>query len=155
MKIERYSKKYSGDFEHIWVDWLKNSMGINPQKEDLEEVQNPYESYVNSGGMAFYAIKNNQCFGVIAVKKLNKYDYEFCKLVVVENARGLGLGKELVQSSIDFVKNNNGKSLYLQSFYKLKVALAMYKSMGFIKAIAPKEMNVVDRTEIIMKIKIN
>jgi len=151
MTIDKYSEKNKGDFENIWVGWLTNSMGIQPQREDLAEVQNPIENYIRDGGMAFYANKDGQCIGVVAVKKLNKTDYEFCKLVVDEKARGLGLGKKLVQKCIDFAKDENGRNLYLQSFHKLEIALKMYKSMEFVDCPAPEGMLVVERTEIIMK----
>ena len=149
--IDKYSKKNKGDFEKLWVTWLTNSMGIAPQKEDLDEVRNPVEKYIKDGGMAFYANMSEQCVGVVSVKKLNETEYEFCKLVVDEKARGHGLGKKLVQRCIDFVEDVNGTALYLQSFHKLNIAVNMYKKMGFIDCAAPKGMLVVERTEIIMK----
>ena len=151
MTIDKYSENNKGDFEKIWVGWLTNSMGIQPQKEDVVEVQNPVDHYLKDGGMAFYANKDGQCIGVVAVKKLNHTDYEFCKLVVDEKARRLGLGEKLVQKCIDFVKEENGQNLYLQSFRKLEIAVKMYKGMGFIDCHAPKGMLIVERTEIIMK----
>ena len=151
MIIEKYKDDYEGDFEKIWVDWLKNTMGIEPQLEDIEEVRNPFQSYIQKGGMAFYAADEHGCLGIVAVKKLNEKDYEFCKLVVSEKARGLGLGRNLVQQCIDFVARQEGDYLYFQSFYKLEIALKMYYSMGFSKSEAPRGMNVVKRTEIIMR----
>ncbi len=154
LSVDNYSDKNKGDFEKIWVEWLRNSMGIQPQQIDIDEVRNPFDSYIKTGGAAFYANKNNECIGVVAVKKLNETDYEFCKLVVSEKARGLGLGKQLVQKCIDFVKELNGKNLYLQSFHKLEIAVNMYKHMGFNDAPAPSGMLVVARTEIIMKMEL-
>ena len=151
MTIDKYSEKNKGDFEKIWINWLTNSMGIQPQEKDIEEVQNPVSNYIQDGGMSFYANNNRECIGVVAVKKLNSTDYEFCKLVVDKKARRLGLGKKLVQECIDYVKEVNGKNLYLQSFYKLEIAVKMYKEMGFIDTPAPKGMLLVSRTEIIMK----
>ena len=154
LTIDEYSDKNKGDFEQVWVDWLSNSMGIQPQQIDIDEVRNPVDNYVKTGGMAFYANQNEECIGVVAVKKLNSTDYEFCKLVVSEKARGLGLGKQLVQKCIDYTKGANGQNLYLQSFHKLEVAVKMYKNMGFIDAPAPTGMLVVKRTEIIMKMEL-
>ena len=154
MSIEEYNKKHKGEFERLWVGWLRKAMGLDPQKEDLIEVQNPKDSYIRDGGMAFYAKNDNEYIGVVAVKKLNETDYEFCKLVVDEKSRGLGLGKKLVKKCIDFVRQEGGENLYLQSFFKLKIALKMYKSMGFSESTSPKGMLVVDRTEIIMKMEI-
>ena len=151
--IDKYSDNNKGDFEKIWVNWLSNSMGIQPQQVDIDEVRNPVDNYIKTGGMAFYANKDNECIGVVAVKKLNETDYEFCKLVVSEKARGLGLGKQLVQKCIDYVKEVKGQNLYLQSFHKLEIAVKMYKKMGFIDTPAPTGMLVVTRTEIIMKME--
>ncbi|MEL6821773.1 MAG: GNAT family N-acetyltransferase [Calditrichota bacterium] len=152
--ITYYTNKNSGDFESLWVSWLTQSMGLQPQPEDLAEVQNPVENYIRNGGMVFYANNETNCVGVVAVKKLIEEDYEFCKLVVDEAARGLGLGKKLVQTCIDFVREVGGKRLYLQSFHKLEIAVQMYQKMGFTDATAPDGMLVVDRTEIIMKMDV-
>ena len=151
ISIDTYSEKNKGDFEKLWVYWLTNSMGLSPQPVDLDEVRNPVEKYIIGGGMAFYANMNGQCVGVVSVKRLNETEYEFCKLVVDEKARGRGLGKKLVQRCLDFVEEVNGTALYLQSFHKLDIAVNMYTKMGFIDCEAPKGMLVVDRTEIIMR----
>ncbi|MBK7692760.1 MAG: GNAT family N-acetyltransferase [Saprospiraceae bacterium] len=93
MTIEKYDQKFDGFFESIWVDWLKYTMSIEPQPSDIDEVRNPFQSYIKNGGMAFYALNETKCVGVVAVKKLNHRDYEVCNLVVSEPARGMGLGK--------------------------------------------------------------
>lgn len=151
MTIDNYSENNKSDFERIWVDWLLNTMGIEPQQEDLEDVQNPIKNYIKQGGMVFYANKGKSCLGVVAVKRLNELEYEFCKLVVTKEARGMGLGKMLVQKCLDYVIAVGGTALYLQSFHKLEIAVKMYQKMGFLDCPAPKGMLVVNRTEIIMK----
>ena len=152
--IEKYSKKHEGAFEKIWVDWLRITMGIEPQERDVEEVRHPIESYIVNGGIAFYAVQDDACVGVVAIKKLNASDYEFCKLVVGEQARKMGLGKKLVASCMEYAKEQGGAYLYLQSFYKLEIALNMYRAIGFVETTAPDGMFVVKRTEIIMKLKL-
>ena len=151
MTIDQYAERNAGDFEKIWVDWLTNTMGIHPQKTDLLEVQNPIDHYIKTGGMAFYANKDGGCLGVVAVKKLNEVDYEFCELVVVKEAQGMGIGSKLIHKCMEFAKAKGGQHIYLQTFGKLEIAIKMYKSIGFKHAPAPKGMYVVKRTEIIMK----
>ena len=65
------------------------------------------------------------------------------------------VGRKLIEQCIDFVMEQKGEYLYLQSFYKLEIALKMYKSMDFLETTAPKGMNVVKRTEIIMRKVLN
>ncbi len=51
------------------------------------------------------------------------------------------------------MKEQHGANLYLQSFHKLKIAVKMYRIMGFIDTPPPTGMFVVARTEIIMKME--
>ena len=78
--------------------------------------------------------------GVVAVKNLGGGAYEFCKLVVQERARGLGVGRALVEACISFVRNAGGRLLMLQSFRRLEVALGMYERMGFVPMAPPPQM---------------
>jgi len=154
MVIEEHSKKHQGKFEEIWVKWLNNDMNLTPEPIDLTEIQNPFNSYIKNGGMVFYASFKEDCVGIVAIKKINPLEFEFSKLVVLNEARGYGLGQELVQKCIDFVKYKEGKALYLQSFHKLEIALKMYHKLGFVNCQPPIGMIVRERTEIIMKIDI-
>lgn len=155
INIEPYSLKNKTDFERIWTSWLVNAIGIKPQQEDLNDVRNPMDCYIARGGMVFYANKNNECYGVVGVKKISLNNYEFGKLVVVDKARGNGLGKRLVQTCIDYVVKNNGSNLYLQTNHILEQAIKMYSNMGFVHTSPPEEMNVLSRTDTIMKKPIN
>lgn len=136
-------------FADIWIPWLKG-MGREPEPEDLAIMADPLEAYAKSGGAVFLAHLDGVCVGAVAVKALDGGNYEFCKLVVTENARGHGLGKTLVQACLDFVHSAGGKALYLQSFKALDVALELYAKMGFAHCPAPANMLVLDRTEVIM-----
>lgn len=137
-------------FRDLWVPWLKAMTGQDPEPEDLAAVSDPGQFYVAAGGAVFFALLGDQPVGVVAVKRLSQTEYEFCKLVVLDQARGHGLGKALVQACIEFAREAGGEVLYLQSFRKLDVALHMYETMGFQSMPAPPRMLVLKRTEIIM-----
>ena len=139
-----------GQFAALWVPWLRNMTGRNPEPEDLLSVGDPESSYTKGGGAVLFAIHQNQPVGVVAVKNLTGGVYEFCKLVVVERARGLGVGRALVEACVTFVRSQGGRLLVLQSFRRLEVALGMYERMGFVPMSPPGEMLVLSRTEIVM-----
>ena len=136
-------------FASIWVPWLKETMGITPEAEDLEAMADPAAYYGKSGGQALLAMLDGVVVGGVAVKGLGPSGFEFCKLVVTEDARGQGVGRALVEAFLD-VCRLAGKPLWLQSFNKLEVALALYRQMGFRDAPPPPEMSVLGRTEVIM-----
>lgn len=150
IEIVSSTPKMKGKFAEIWVPWLKSVTGREPEPEDLLAVGDPDSFYVKGGGNVLFALRDGEPLGVVAVKNLGGGVYEFCKLVVLEHARGLGVGRDLVQACIRYARDAGGQLLMLQSFRRLEVALRMYERMGFVAMPAPSQMLVLSRTEIIM-----
>ncbi len=137
-------------FAEIWVPWLRSTTGKAPEPEDLLAVGDPEAFYVSGGGAVLFAMRDGQPVGVVAVKNLGGGAYEFCKLVVLESARGLGVGRGLVEACIHFARDAGGRLLMLQSLRRLELALGMYERMGFVPMTPPTQMLVLARTEIVM-----
>jgi GNAT superfamily N-acetyltransferase len=137
-------------FAGLWVPWLRSVTGRDPEPEDQLAVGDPYGFYVSPGGAVFFAVSANRPIGVVAVKYLAPGIYEFCKLVVTDDARGMGVGKALVRRCLEFARAAGGRWLMLQSIRRLEVALEMYRAMGFVEMPAPPEMQVLERTEVVM-----
>ena len=138
-------------FGEIWIPWLKATMGLSPEPEDLRAMADPLAFYGESGGAVLLASLDGQVVGAVAVKGLGAAGFEFCKLVVTEAARGHGAGRALVDACLDYVAGQGGPWLWLQSFNKLDVALGLYRRMGFADAPPPPEMVVLRRTEVVMR----
>jgi GNAT superfamily N-acetyltransferase len=137
-------------FGAIWVPWLRETVGRNPEAEDLEVMADPAAYYRRSGGEVFLALIDDAVVGAVAVKGLEASGFEFCKLVVAEAARGHGVGRALVETCLQFAAEHVGPALYLQSFNALDVAFGLYRRMGFVDASPPPAMMVLARTEVIM-----
>lgn len=155
ISIVPYADKYKAAFAHIWVPWLEAMTGKKPEPEDLIAVGDPETFYIKAGGAVFFALDGENPVGAVAVKKLSPGIYEFCKLVVLDSERGLGVGKRLVERCIEFAQDQQATLLMLQSFKRLEVALAMYRRMGFVVMPAPPSMLVLSRTEVLMGMRIN
>lgn len=137
-------------FASIWIRWLQNTIGRDPEPEDLEVMADPADYYGKTGGTALLAMDDGEIVGGVAVKGLGAAGFEFCKLVVTEAARGNGAGRALVEACLHYAKEQGGPVLYLQSFNALQVALGLYGRMGFVQTDAPPEMTVLARTEVVM-----
>ena len=148
--IEAMVPAQKDDFAAIWIPWLRDTMGRNPEPEDLEVMADPASYYRASGGEAFLASLDGAVVGGVAVKGLGTAGFEFCKLVVTEAARGHGAGRALVEQCLIFATEQGGPALYLQSFNALDVALGLYRRMGFEDVSPPQQMTVLGRTEVIM-----
>ena len=56
---------------------------------------------------------------------------ELVKMYVLQKVRGIGLGKLLIQKSLDYAKEAGYKKVYLETMPELKQALATYQKFGF------------------------
>jgi GNAT superfamily N-acetyltransferase len=155
--IVPYGPGLAGQFNHLWVTVFRGTTGNEPQKEDLDAVDHPEEFYIAQGGAVFFAVRHTDSVpvGVVAVKNLGNEDYEFCKLVVSEQARSSGAGRALVDRCIAFAREQAGNSLYLQTFHGLQAAVQMYHRMGFVDCPPPASMSVLARTDTIMQLSIS
>jgi putative acetyltransferase len=138
-------------FGDIWIPWLKTTIGVSPEAEDLRAMADPLAFYGETGGSVFLANLDGAVVGAVAIKGLGASGFEFCKLVVTEAARGYGAGRALVEECAEYAEAHGGPWLYLQSFNRLAVALGLYRRMGFVDAPPPSEMRVLGRTEIVMR----
>ncbi len=56
---------------------------------------------------------------------------ELVKMYLLPEARGVGLGKTLIEKSLQFAKENKYENVYLESMPELKKALKVYEKFGF------------------------
>ena len=63
---------------------------------------------------------------------LNKfYNPLFCKLYLHKDARGTGLGKQLLNKAMDWAKEFGYQQVYLESMPELSKAVTIYENVGF------------------------
>jgi len=56
---------------------------------------------------------------------------ELVKMYILQKVRGIGLGRMLIQKSLDYAKETGYKNVYLETMPELKQALATYQKFGF------------------------
>jgi putative acetyltransferase len=56
---------------------------------------------------------------------------EFVKLYLRPEARGIGLGKKLMQTCLDWAAAAGAEQVYLETMPELKIAVPMYEKLGF------------------------
>jgi putative acetyltransferase len=56
---------------------------------------------------------------------------EFVKMYLLPQARGHGLGRTLIEKSIEWARDEGYKQIYLESMPELKQALKVYEKFGF------------------------
>ena len=99
-----------------------------------DETESMYKSYQNKNERYFVIDFNGQVLGGGGVKALNQGNEDTCelqKMYFSKNIRGLGLGKKMLETCLDFAKTSNYKFCYLETINELTSAIKLYDKFGF------------------------
>lgn len=93
-----------------------------------------YELFRTPGSCYYVAVLNEEVIGgcgIFPTENLPDGTCELVKLYVTKEARGTGLGKELMEKSMSWAKANSYSQVYLESMPELSKAVSIYKKLGF------------------------
>jgi putative acetyltransferase len=86
-------------------------------------------------GSIYYVAESNGGIigggGIYPTDGLNKDTCELVKMYLLPQARGMGLGRTLIEKCIAFAKQASYKKIYLETMPELKQALKVYEKFGF------------------------
>lgn len=71
------------------------------------------------------------CCGIYPTEGLPENCAELVKFYINKDYRGRGIGKMLMEKSIDFAKNAGFKSIYIESLPEFSTAVSIYEKQGF------------------------
>ena len=105
-----------------------NTVYYDPTTDTLFEVfQTPRSKY-------FLVEINNKIVGGGGIYPTDGLPPDTCELVkmyLLPEARGLGLGRTLIEKCIEAAAENGFKKIYLETMPELKQALSVYEKFGF------------------------
>lgn len=99
-----------------------------------------YEVFQHSGADYYLAEEDGVLIGGCGIHPTNglpKGCAELVKFYLSAGARGKGIGKVLMQKSIESARNLGYKEIYLESFPELSTAVGLYEKSGFKLLSAP------------------
>jgi putative acetyltransferase len=100
----------------------------DPTTDDL------YNLFQKEGSTYYVAELNHKIVGGAGIYPSDGLPNDTCELVkmyLLPEARGLGLGKELINLSLAFARQAGYKKVYLETMPELKQALSVYEKFGF------------------------
>ncbi|OYT14929.1 MAG: GNAT family N-acetyltransferase [Bacteroidetes bacterium 4572_77] len=92
------------------------------------------DSFKSENCVLFVAELNQQivgCCGIFPTAGLPDNYAELVKFYLLKKARGIGIGKVLMEKSIAFAKDYGYKNIYLESFPSFNNAVNIYLKQGF------------------------
>ena len=94
-----------------------------------------FELFNNTpGSFYFIALKDHQLVGgagIFPTENLPEGTCELVKLYLHKDARGTGLGKQLLNTAMQWAKENGYTQVYLESMPELSKAVTIYENVGF------------------------
>ena len=94
-----------------------------------------FELFQRNGAHYFVAIVDNEIVGGAGIFPSDGLPTDTCELVkmyLLPNARGLGLGKVLIEKCLALASEMGYKNIYLETMPELKKALKVYEKFGFV-----------------------
>lgn len=93
-----------------------------------------YELFRTPGSYYFVATIDHKVVGgcgIFPTDNLPEGTCELVKLYVAKEARGTGLGKQLMEKSMSWAKSHGYTQVYLESMPELTKAVSIYEKVGF------------------------
>jgi putative acetyltransferase len=93
-----------------------------------------FEVYAVPKAIYFVVENNGKIIGGVGIKQLDNSDENICelqKMYFLPEARGLGLGKKLMDLCIDKATEFGFESCYIETMTYMEAALKLYRKSGF------------------------
>jgi len=149
MQIIEYEDKYLEDIKDLLVELEEYIISID--EDNLDRLHPEYrdkmavldlEKVKNNNGKCYLAVENEKAIGLIMgyVRTYDEYDYldykcpksgEISELIISKEARGKGIGKQLMKKMENYFKSINCEYVFLDVFAYNKNAVEFYKKEGY------------------------
>jgi ribosomal protein S18 acetylase RimI-like enzyme len=149
VRIVAYDPRWRGDFLRLNVEWLERWFVV----EDIDRavLSDPESHILEGGGKILFAVDGaDRALGTVALLHEGDGVYELTKMAVDPGARGLGIGRRLMEAALAAWRALDGRELFLESSSRLAPALALYESVGFRHRPAPRPGSHYARADVYM-----
>jgi putative acetyltransferase len=106
--------------------------GLQPDPDstdrDLDDLEG---NYLNRGGYFWVIEDSGQIVATVGIYRMDETTCELRKMYVLPSQRGQGLGKKLLEFSLQKARDAGYRKMILETATALVEAIALYKKYGF------------------------
>jgi GNAT superfamily N-acetyltransferase len=124
-----FRPQHAAAFRDLNLAWIRQHW--EPEEADYKALERPREYILASGGQILLAELAGEIVGTCALLKMPDGGFELAKMTVADSARGLGIGKLLMQAAIERARSLGAYRVFLESNNVLETAIALYEASGF------------------------
>jgi GNAT superfamily N-acetyltransferase len=116
-------------FRSLNEEWIIRYFAL--EKKDIEALSKPRETILDRGGRILFAVRGGTAVGCCALVAMAPGEFEVAKMAVTDAAQGLGIGRRLLQATIEAARESGAARLFLETNSVLTPAIRLYESVGF------------------------
>lgn len=131
IRVERWNTQYADDFDRINRQWIESMFAL--EASDIDMLENPDRVIIKTGGMIWLAIHPSLgVVGTVALHREAEGVYELTKMGVLEHARGLKVGEQLLEHMLNDLNDFPIRELFLLTNRRCAAAIHLYEKAGFV-----------------------
>jgi GNAT superfamily N-acetyltransferase len=127
-RVVDYSPEIGHHFARLNRVWIEKYFYL--EQEDLRVLGDP-KKIVDDGGFVLFALIGKKVVGTCALLKADDKCFELVKMAVDEAYRGAGVGRVLLERSIERARGAGASVLTLETNTILESAVRLYRKLGF------------------------
>jgi ribosomal protein S18 acetylase RimI-like enzyme len=116
-------------FRSLNEEWISHYFKI--EAKDEKTFSDPQGIILASGGKILFATVAGKCVGCCALLRMNENEFEVAKMAVSPAHQNGGIGRKLLQATIELARRSGARRLYLETNHTLTPAIRLYESLGF------------------------
>ena len=140
-------------FRALNEEWIASLFRL--EEKDRITLGDPQGRIVAPGGQVYVAADGDVVVGCAALIRFGDGIYELSKMAVSPQARGQGIGRQLLSYVIEQARAMGAHTVFLGSSTRLKDAVHLYESLGF-RHVPPSELPEMkyERADVFMKMEL-
>ncbi|HYC33981.1 MAG TPA: GNAT family N-acetyltransferase [Gemmatimonadales bacterium] len=133
--IDTFRAEHARAFAELNRAWL-TAYGLLEAPDELH-LTDPVGRILEPGGEIFIALEDGRVIGTCAAVPHGPGVFEVAKLAVDPAARGRGIGRQLAEACLAYIRRRGARLVVLASNSRLEAALRLYEQLGFHRAPPP------------------
>src|ERR1700761_2896105 len=111
IQIVRFAPRHAEAWRTLNEAWIQRYFAIEPK--DRATLDDPEGKVIDKGGLIFIAEHRGEAVGCAALLKMDDGGYELAKMAVADRAKGLGIGRKLIDTCIVEARRAGAHRIYL------------------------------------------
>lgn len=131
-RIEIRAMKIGDDltpFRALNEEWITHFFKM--ETTDYKTLGDPENTILRVGGSIFFVYADDVAVACVALIPMEDGTYELSKMAVSPAMRGLGIGRRLLEYTVEEARRQGIARLFLGSSKRLENAVHLYEAIGF------------------------